>query len=328
MQRSQIEHCAVPVWYPHFRPVTFDTLFIPLTPDFLAYLLADGIVLPSSLLPKRVTNPDPDDSDASSEGDDEEWSETKSAPQPDFPDLEAKIKHAIDRLGGEVFAKLNWSSPRDASWILHDNTLCCRAPLDVILLLKSSDFIIHDLTQAFKECLDGTSEIPQGGFTLALRRYTNILPAGEFRCFIKNNQLVGVSQRHVRQFFSSLVNDKINILNDIQQFFYSYIQHKYPDPDFVFDVYRVSVHHVVLVDFNPFCRVTDPLLFTWDELQTVSEGGAVLRVVEDPGNIKGHPHAANRIPQDIVSVNNESEINNFVSMFNNGAFNEDSDDDL
>ena len=32
-----------------------------------------------------------------SQGDDEEWSETKSAPQPDFPDLEAKIKHAIDR---------------------------------------------------------------------------------------------------------------------------------------------------------------------------------------------------------------------------------------
>ena len=41
----------------------------------------------------------------------------------------------------------------------------------------------------------------------------------------------------------------------------------------------------------------------------------------------GHPHAANRIPQDIVTVNNESEINNFVSMFNNGGFNDDSDDD-
>ena len=63
------------------------------------------------------------------------------------------------------------------------------------------------------------------------------------------------------------MSEKIIALTQNFQFFYSYIQHKYPDPDFVCDVYRVSAHHVVLVDFNPFCRVTDPLLFAWDELQ-------------------------------------------------------------
>ena len=62
MLRSQIESCAIPVWYSHFRPVTFETQFVQLTPDFLAYLLADGVVLPPSLIP---TQRQPDSSDES-----------------------------------------------------------------------------------------------------------------------------------------------------------------------------------------------------------------------------------------------------------------------
>ena len=64
MLRSQIEHCATPVWYSHFRPITFDTLFVHLTPDFLAYLSADGVVLPPSLIPSRQNPPQPDSSDS------------------------------------------------------------------------------------------------------------------------------------------------------------------------------------------------------------------------------------------------------------------------
>ena len=64
MLRSQIESCAIPVWYSHFRPITFETLFVQLTPDFLAYLLADGVVLPPSLIPSQP-QPDPDSSDES-----------------------------------------------------------------------------------------------------------------------------------------------------------------------------------------------------------------------------------------------------------------------
>ena len=56
--------------------------------------------------------------------------------------LQNRIKNAIDKLGGEVFIKLNWSAPRDASWILYDGSLCCRAPLDVLLLLKGIVLII------------------------------------------------------------------------------------------------------------------------------------------------------------------------------------------
>ena len=65
MLRSQIENCAVPVWYPHFRPITIETRFVHLTPDFLAYLSADGIVIPPSLIPpqpKKQADSSDDDS--------------------------------------------------------------------------------------------------------------------------------------------------------------------------------------------------------------------------------------------------------------------------
>ena len=42
---------------------------------------------------------------------------------PSFPDLEASIKESIQSLGGRVFPKLNWSSPR----VSKIHWLCLRA---------------------------------------------------------------------------------------------------------------------------------------------------------------------------------------------------------
>ena len=55
------------------------------------------------------------------------------------------MKSAIDSLGGEVFCKLNWSAPRDATWISLGNSLKCTTPAQVYLLLKSSEFVQYDL---------------------------------------------------------------------------------------------------------------------------------------------------------------------------------------
>ncbi len=37
----------------------------------------------------------------------------------EFPELYATIQAAIESLGGAVFPKLNWSAPRDASWMMY-----------------------------------------------------------------------------------------------------------------------------------------------------------------------------------------------------------------
>ena len=39
--------------------------------------------------------------------------------------------------------------PQDAAWVSSDNTLKCTVPAEVILLLKSSDCISHDLTKLY-----------------------------------------------------------------------------------------------------------------------------------------------------------------------------------
>ena len=54
--------------------------------------------------------------------------------------------------------KLNWSAPKDATWIsLKQNSMECNTPNDIYLLLKSSDFITHDLEHAFDGCAEDPS---------------------------------------------------------------------------------------------------------------------------------------------------------------------------
>lgn len=100
-----------------------------------------------------------------------------------------------------MFPKLNWSSPRDASWIATTNTLKCHNPADIFLLLKSSDFIAHDLAHAYEDCSDAAPEgcpKDEAGVQrrpktvqLILRKWFDLAPSMEFRCFVRDNELVG-----------------------------------------------------------------------------------------------------------------------------------------
>ncbi len=111
---------------------------------------------------------------------------------PDFPEFDNQIKNALNELGGKGFIKLNWSSPKDAAWSL--NKLHCQRISDVYILLKSSDFITHDLSQAFETCsnLDSSREIVSDfKYYLVVREWISINPSMEFRCFVYKNRLIG-----------------------------------------------------------------------------------------------------------------------------------------
>ncbi|KAJ8302129.1 hypothetical protein KUTeg_021116, partial [Tegillarca granosa] len=136
-----------------------------------------------------------DEDDINGEDLNVDWDEDEAqAESPQFPELEAVVRQKINKLGGAIFPKLNWSSPRDASWIALDKTLKCTCPSDIYLLLKSSQFISYDLTKAFVNCEDYEEEKDKINmkYELVLRRWIDLNPALEFRCFVKNNKLFDV----------------------------------------------------------------------------------------------------------------------------------------
>ena len=262
--RRDVQACQFSSWYPTFRRTrsnddtrrkrnndatvttstsrarlscTMRSIVLSLPKDVVDYLLSDGVRFPecatkvSSCL-GGVTN-----------GDDDDWSDSSLASASDdgsdekprtfsFPALTAEITAAIGTLGGNVLPKLNWSSPRDATW-MNSGSMKCRTPGDVYLLLKSSDFVVHDLLYAWDDLADsnlvatddgvgtgdrykcdGGSEIDggmgQGGdnrqsgtdeetsgndtqtgfqFELVLRKWCNLHPSMEFRCFVFGHEL-------------------------------------------------------------------------------------------------------------------------------------------
>ena len=164
--------------------------------------------------------------------------------------LNEQIRAEIARLGGHVFPKLNWSAPRDAMWM--NGSLKCSSEADVYLLLKSSDFVAHDLARMCKcrgvKCAE---DCPDGTFTLILRKWSNLHPSNEFRCFVANRQLLGICQRNCTAYFPHLPQQQEHMGRIIAAFFLDVIsppQNKnssantnegpgFPLDDFVFDVY-------------------------------------------------------------------------------------------
>ncbi|KAH9503809.1 hypothetical protein Btru_066694 [Bulinus truncatus] len=226
---------------------------------------------------------------------------------PDFGEFEHKVKAAIKTLGGKVFPKLNWSSPKDASWIAFDKTLMCTCPSDVYLLLKSSQFITHDLDQPFTHCEDYSKDVtlPSVNYTLVLRKWQPPNPASEFRCFVHNDCLIGICQRNANKFYPHISANKNVFTEDITNFFKAEIVGKFPDPNYVVDVVHVKQDHVLLIDFNPFGPVTDSLMFTWSELNylvTQTQELPYFRCVESEEGVQCSDYANYALPQDIQDL--------------------------
>ncbi|PKS10057.1 hypothetical protein jhhlp_004682 [Lomentospora prolificans] len=299
--REHILNCSYDNWFPKYKSSCIKTRIIPLPPDFVAYLREDGIILadddedgddaaqsdeewhqPTLSAPQNPPQHDGDDSDSDNDG------PPPVPPNRRFPDLHKSIADAIQELGGSVVPKLNWSSPKDATWISPFNTLKCTTPNDVYLLLKSSSFVSHDLEHPFDGCVPVSQ--PQS-FTpvLVLRPHFPIQPSLEFRCFVKQRTLIGISQRDINH-FEFLGKLQPIIISRIQKFFSEKLQTSFPDPCFVFDVYipedayaTDDLGKVRLMDINPWAPRTDTLLFGWGELLDMRIPSPMLgSVTQDP----------------------------------------------
>lgn len=244
-----------------YRTLAPKSRAIPMPAPFLAYLHSDSIVLP----PEDKPPTDDDGYDSFSEDED---ADEASDPSTEWKDFHTQVKDTIAEFGGKVTPKLNWSAPKDATWVNATNDTECRSANDIYLLLKSSDFVTHDLEHAFDDCVPDTESAskPEVPYHLVLRKYANFNPSLEFRCFVRDRKLLCLCQRD-QNHYDFLFPLRDSLRSRIQAFFDEKLKDTFPDPNFVFDVYLPAPHQRVwLVDINPWAERTDPLLFSWLEI--------------------------------------------------------------
>jgi hypothetical protein len=83
--------------------------------------------------------------------------------------------------------------------------------MQVVLLLKSSDRIAHDICHAF----DGCNREPEHpvAFTLALRKWIPLKLEREFRCFVKGHDLIG--KPRIRLLLGNLIIPNVTLVQEL-----------------------------------------------------------------------------------------------------------------
>ncbi|GAA6062768.1 hypothetical protein JCM10212_006881 [Sporobolomyces blumeae] len=391
LYKRDVLACQFSAWYPLFKrhsPKATVLRPIPQEEELLEYLESDGLFLPEGSGPNGISEL----SDSDSDDDDDAASTISSEPpakQFSFPHLDAEIRSVLSRYDGAVFPKLNWTSPQDAAWMIPGQNLKCQNPADVYLLLKSSDFISHDLDHAFDDCIDfdpsstdartsargatgeasettppsldslslgdstqreaPASERRPYSFELVLKKWFDMPKSQEWRCFVRDRQLLGISQRDTT-FYHFLQPDHVQqgLRDLITEFWRLNVRDQFPLSNYALDVYLTrDQSRTFIVDFNPFSPSTDSLLFDYSELASFlsrstsrassspddaapHEVPPILRVVqtEMTGAMPRYSH--NRYPKDVVELSDAQSVAEFAKAWGDklaGATVDDDDDD-
>ncbi|KAF8908904.1 D123-domain-containing protein [Gymnopilus junonius] len=322
-------------WYPTFAKHSIkSTIITPLPNDFREYLNAEGIFVPEGseeAPPQSTLSDDEDNVDSEDDSDREEDIRRKHYA---FPELDERIRQSLKEYEA-VFPKLNFSSPKDAAWLLPPSSpLKCTSPADVYMLLKSSDFINHDLSieSVFEDYADLqlTNEkvtAPKYELELVLRKWYSVDRGRELRCFVRDNKLIAMTQRDTNfyEFWNELATQQ-KVVAAVLDFWETNIKPKWTaQPDYTFDFLLtrdLSRGHII--DFNPYAPKTDPLLFTYEELGKLRESSlpdqpAVLRVIDSAShpaaNANTPLHQHNMIPFEAVKMSSGRDIEEFSNMW-------------
>jgi hypothetical protein len=135
----------------------------------------------------------------------------------------------------------------------------------------------------------------------------------EFRCFVRDKQLVGISQREVTTFYPTLLEKKNDLLWLIEEFFTDNVRLKFESENYTFDVYVMKDGRAKILDFNPWGAFTLPLLFTWEELEQnlrEEEDGVNFRIVENQCGIR--PGLKTAVPRDYLDTSPGSGWDQFL----------------
>lgn len=182
--------------------------------------------------------------------------------------LVKRIDKAISSLPGACFIGLDTCSPDDSAIFKRKKSQS--SGKGAIELLRNSEKVQKALS-------DGSTE------TLAIRPYRRMDKTREFRLFIYNDQLVGMSQRNLIRHFRRLDARRDEFWQKANSF-YDDVKQLVKPGNVVIDIYFTSDGNVLIVDMNEW-ESCDPLLFRkWDRDWSEVAG---LKLMAEPIKMKG-----------------------------------------
>lgn len=215
--------CMFVNWYEQLKKNTIKSYVIPIPDDVLAYLRQDLVILPkecSQLHSSEDTKTKHFNSYDDQFSDDDE---AEDEDLPEFPEFSKKLADAIEKLGGSAFVKSDWHCPKDAQWITLGQSLCVKDITDVYQLLKASSFCKEDFGER--------SPANTSGYHIILKKWRDIHPGSEFRCFVKNKSLVAISPRHWPSYHEHIATERSDIVSDIVSLYKEKIKESFPLKD-------------------------------------------------------------------------------------------------
>ena len=100
--------------------------------------------------------------------------------------------------------------------------------------------------------------------SICIRPFRRIQPAREFRLFIRNGKLAGMSQYWLIRHFRRLPG-RLERYWKTAQSLVERIAPQLPVPDLTLDIYFKKNSEILIIDLNPWGPPTDPLMYTtWD----------------------------------------------------------------
>jgi hypothetical protein len=183
----------------------------------------------------------------------------------DIGDIREKVSAAVAKLPAGAFIRLGSRSPKD-SWEGHKQGLKVLPGEDPLrFILDASERMSDDLLLAIYY------DYPPHIF---VRQWMDIPPWSEFRCFMQDRKLAGISQYNYLhgEVFPEITEKGSAIHWVIQQFFPLFQEASHLD-SVVFDVWvkrrthgdRSVAWECKLLEINPFSEMTDPCLFSWKD---------------------------------------------------------------
>lgn len=303
VSRQHAINCSYSSWSRHFPKENLieAKVLSPIPSEFLGYLTADGIRLEDNPYEYIINNSDNDYSDWEDEQQNNDSNNNQISQIHSFQEFHESVKSTILALDNSVVPKLNWSAPKDAKWMLINNSLECRDTNDIYLLLKSSDHIVDDIDNAFDGISEETDSFP---FELVLKKFVDVNPALEFRVFIKDSNIVGISSRDMNH-YPYLALELPTIRSTIELFFNQYGR-SFSESSYILDLYIPKPYtKVTIIDVNPFSPKAESYLYTWDELLSpLPQDEFEFRIVPEnnTGSFATKEFSESQVPFDVVDA--------------------------